>query len=259
MKTKLITKLTLAGIILFSFALNSTIQAQTIREGKLLRGEKWQRFIPVEKADFYVATNGNDSWSGTLTEPNADKTDGPFATLSKAQQAVRELKVKVFKPKKAPVETRWIGSPHKLGKGKDIVVYIRDGYYSLDKPLVFKPEDGGERVETNMPTGAFEYHKLRDHYVTYAAYPGEKPVISGGNEITNWKQNGEVWTSQVNDHKVEMLLANSKLQTLARTPNTEYFTPPSVSPKSARPLQTTSTSFLLVPLVKFLSSKSSLF
>ncbi|WP_244433534.1 right-handed parallel beta-helix repeat-containing protein [Azospirillum sp. B506] len=38
---------------------------------------------------FYVATNGNDSWSGKLAAPNADGTDGPFASLQKAQQAMR--------------------------------------------------------------------------------------------------------------------------------------------------------------------------
>lgn len=204
-------------------------QATDSRNGKLLRGEKWQRFIPTEKADFYVAITGNDNWSGTLAEPNAAKTDGPFATLSKAQEAVRGLKAKVYKPKKEPVETRWIGSPHLLGSGQDIVVYIREGYYSLERPLIFKPEDGGERVETNLPTGAFEYHKLRDHYVTYAAYPGEKPVISGGKAITNWKKNESVWTAKVNDHKVKLLVADGKLQTLARTPNTGYFTPTNVS------------------------------
>ncbi|MCK5814790.1 MAG: hypothetical protein KAH07_02485, partial [Flavobacteriaceae bacterium] len=199
-------------------------------QGKLLRGEKWQKFdMENTTADFYVATNGNDSWSGTLAYPNADKNDGPFATIEKAQEAVRILKSQVFKPKKDPVETRWIGSPHKLGKGKDIVVLIRDGYYSLEDPLVFHPEDGGERVETNLPTGAFEYHKLRDHYVTYAAYPNEKPVISGGRKITDWKQNGTVWTTRVSDHIVKTLLVNGKSQTLARTPNTGYFTPPSVS------------------------------
>ena len=132
----------------------------------------------------------------------------------KAQKAVRELKAKVYNQKTEPVETRWIGSPHPFGKGRDIVVFIRDGYYSLDKPLIFRPEDGGERVETNLPTGAFEYHKLRDHYVTYAAYPGEKPVISGGKPITNWKKNGSVWTTKVNDHRVEMLLADGKCKHL---------------------------------------------
>lgn len=231
MHKKVFTKLVLTVTLLLSFMLNYSAYSQTtnIRNGKLLRGEKWQRFIPVEKADFYVATNGNNDWSGTLAEPNAAKTDGPFSTLAKAQEAVRELKAKVYKPKKEPVETRWIGSPHPLGTGRDIVVYIREGYYSLEKALVFNPEDGGERVETNLPTGAFEYHKLRDHYVTYAAYPGEKPVISGGKAITNWKKNGLVWTTTINDHEVEMLLANGKLQTLARTPNSGYFTPPSVS------------------------------
>ena len=199
-------------------------------QGKLLRGEKWQKFDTKNAtADFFVATNGNDNWSGTLATPNANKTDGPFATIEKAQKAVRILKVAVYKPKKDPVETRWIGSPHKLGKGKDIVVLIREGYYSLKKTLIFHPEDGGERVETNLPTGAFEYHKLRDHYVTYAAYPGEKPIISAGKQISNWKQNGSIWSTKVSDHKVEMLLVNGKLQTLARTPNIGYFTPPSVS------------------------------
>ncbi|WP_042700458.1 carbohydrate-binding domain-containing protein [Azospirillum sp. B506] len=38
---------------------------------------------------FYVATNGKDSWSGKLAAPNADGTDGPFASLAKAQAAMR--------------------------------------------------------------------------------------------------------------------------------------------------------------------------
>jgi hypothetical protein len=62
-------------------------------------------------------------------------------------------------------------------------VFIRQGVYPLHEPLVFTPEDGGERVETNLPSGAFEWHHLRDNYVTYAAYPGEKPVISGAVKV----------------------------------------------------------------------------
>ncbi|QCG92431.1 hypothetical protein E6C67_00360 [Azospirillum sp. TSA2s] len=38
---------------------------------------------------FYVATNGKDSWSGKLAAPNAAGTDGPFASLAKAQAAMR--------------------------------------------------------------------------------------------------------------------------------------------------------------------------
>lgn len=229
---KVFTKLFLSGTLFLSFLLINSVHAQTnnqSRNGKLLRGEKWQEFTPVEKADFYVAPNGNDSWSGTMEAPSKDETDGPFASLERAQKAVRELKARVYSPKDEPVETRWIGSPHPLGKGRDIVVYIRKGYYALEKPLIFAPDDGGERVETNLPTGAFEYHKLRDHYVTYAAYPGEKPVITAGKSVGNWKKTGNIWTATVDDHQVEMLLAGGRLQTLARTPNKGYFTPPYVS------------------------------
>ena len=42
-------------------------------------------------ANFYVAPNGKDSWSGKLPAPNANNTDGPFASVAKAQIAVQEL------------------------------------------------------------------------------------------------------------------------------------------------------------------------
>ena len=38
-----------------------------------------------QQALFYVSTQGNDTWSGTLPEPNAAKTDGPLATLHHAR------------------------------------------------------------------------------------------------------------------------------------------------------------------------------
>jgi hypothetical protein len=30
-------------------------------------------------AQFYIAPDGNDAWSGTLAAPNAGKSDGPLA------------------------------------------------------------------------------------------------------------------------------------------------------------------------------------
>ena len=174
--------------LLFAFTLIFTTTHAQNRDGKLLQGEKWQKFTTENsRADFYVSPIGNDQWSGKIAEPNATRTDGPFATLQKAQEAVKELKSTVYFPKDLPVEKRWIGSPHPLGRGRDILVYVREGHYYLNQPLLFEPADGGERVETNLPTGAFEYHKVKDNYVTYAAYPGEKPVISGGQPVTGWK------------------------------------------------------------------------
>ncbi|MDT8303645.1 MAG: hypothetical protein RQ760_19345, partial [Sedimentisphaerales bacterium] len=206
--------------------LNTTIA----NDGKLLRGERWKWFsLEGKKVDYYIAPNGNDSWSGKLAVPNANQSDGPFATIERAQQAVLELKSNVYFPKEKPVETRWIGSPHKYGSGRDILVLIRGGYYSLEKPIHFTASDGGERVETNLPSGAFEYHKLKDYYVTYAAYPDEIPIISGGKKIKHWTQHNKVWSAQISETEVKNLVADGKTLTLARSPNVGYFVPPKFS------------------------------
>jgi parallel beta-helix repeat protein len=105
----------------------------------------------MPQADFFVSTKGNDAWSGRLAQPNEMRTDGPFASITRAQQAVRKVK-----------------SPG--------TVFVRKGTYQLAKPLVFTPEDSGD---------------------TYAAYSGEKPIISGGKRITGWKKNGEFWTANI--------------------------------------------------------------
>ena len=104
-------------------------------------------------ADFYVSTAGNDNWSGRLPEPNAAKTDGPLATIYRAQQAVRELRK---------------GQPQRK---QPIVVMLRGGMYFLDKPIRFGPEDGG----------------TAEAPVVYQAYPGERPILSGGRLITGWQ------------------------------------------------------------------------
>jgi regulation of enolase protein 1 (concanavalin A-like superfamily) len=201
-----------------------SVSAQ-LRDGTLMRSESRQEFDATKaKGDFYVSPNGNDNWSGTLAERNVAGTDGPFATIKRAQQGVRDLKSQVYQAKKIANISRYIGSNHPLGKGKDIVVFIREGLYTLSAPLEFKPKDGGERVETSLPTGAFEFNNLRDHYVTYAAYPGEKPVITGGLEVTNWKKTGNCWVAHFTQENAISLLSNGQKQTPARTPDSGYFT-----------------------------------
>ncbi len=102
-------------------------------------------------ADFYLSPNGSDKWSGTLAEPDAQGTDGPFATLERARDAVRKLK---------------------KSHAANIQVLIRGGTYSLDETVVFGLEDSGRG----------------DSIITYAAYPGETPVFSSGHEIKGWKK-----------------------------------------------------------------------
>ena len=113
---------------------------------------------------FYVAPNGNDSWSGQQKSPNSARKDGPFATLHRARDAIRELKRQQGGTLQQP-----------------ITVFLRDGTYFLSEPLIFTPEDSG--------TPEFP--------VTYRAYKKEKPVISGGKPITDWKQQGNLWVANL--------------------------------------------------------------
>ncbi len=73
---------------------------------------------------FYVAVDGNDAWSGQKS--SASDNDGPFATLERAREAVREYRKTL--PENA------------CG---DIVVSVGAGTYELQKTLEFDKEDGG--------------------------------------------------------------------------------------------------------------------
>ncbi len=145
------------------------------------------------KADFYVATNGRDNWSGTLPAPNAAGTNGPFATITRARDAVRAARAKAD------------------GK-KSSRVLIRGGTYTLSAPIVFSPEDSG----------------TQDGPVLYAAQPGEKPVFSGGRVIGGWKKGSDgTWVAQVPEVAAGkwyfyQLFVNGERRTRARTPNDGY-------------------------------------
>jgi parallel beta-helix repeat protein len=107
----------------------------------------------------YVAPDGRDEWSGRLPQPNAARTDGPFASLPRAQAAVRDLKAR--------------------GLTRPVEVVLQAGTYALTEPLVFRPEDSGTEA---CP-------------ITYRAADGAEVVISGGVGITGWRERGGVWTA----------------------------------------------------------------
>ena len=90
--------------------------------------------VPSFALQFTVAPDGHDANPGTK--------DRPFATLTRARDAVRRMK----KTSKEP-----------------ITVYIRGGTYYLDEPLVFTAEDSGSRQAP----------------VRFVTYKDEKPVLSG--------------------------------------------------------------------------------
>jgi len=157
------------------------------------------------QADLFVAVNGSDAWSGTLCEPNAEKSDGPFASISAARNAIRALKAK------GPLT-------------KPVTVMVREGTYYLDETLVFGPGDSGSK----------------DCPVSYAAYPGETPVVSGGRVIAaDWKPyQGKIRVCVIPEVKegkwyFRQLSVNGKRQKRSRTPDEgEYLREDAISETS---------------------------
>jgi hypothetical protein len=121
----------------------------------------------LRAASFFVSTYGRDTWSGKLADPG--ENDGPFATIGRAQQAVREIR--------------------KTHPQAAVRVVLRGGTHYLDSPLEFGPEDSGTE---GAP-------------VVYAAAPGEKLVISGGRRLEGgrWAEvNGrKAWVIDIPDVK----------------------------------------------------------
>ena len=172
-----ITKLILACLSAFGFA---TIATATATDGA----------APVE---LYVANNGNDAWSGRLPDPNAKRTDGPLASITSAQAAVR----KALKGEKPP---------------GPVTVHIR-GVHRIEAPLVFGPADSG----------------WPGRPVTYTSYGPRPAVLSGGRLISGWRKGpGQLWTATVNEAKggkwqFRQLFVNGRRAIRARGPNTGYY------------------------------------
>jgi Right handed beta helix region len=77
----------------------------------------------AEGLTLYVATNGNDAWSGRTPKPGGK--EGPLATLAGARDAIRKLKAEA-----------------KLPAG-GVTVEIRGGAYTLAEPFALTAEDSG--------------------------------------------------------------------------------------------------------------------
>jgi parallel beta-helix repeat protein len=161
----------------------------------------------MKNYSFFVSCDGDDSWSGKLKEPDSNRTDGPFASIKKAKDAVRGLK--------------------KTGmKNGTVSVLLRNGFYLLQEPLLFTPEDSGS-----------ELLKIR-----YAAYENENPVISGGRKVSGWKEgkNG-IWSVDVSevtgrDGICRQMFINGKRRERTRIPNEGFYFIDGVLPASGQPL-----------------------
>ena len=99
--------------------------------------------VPSFALELYVSPAGRDANPGTK--------DQPFATITHARDAVRQIKKTLKEP---------------------VTVYIRGGTYYLNEPLIFTTEDSG----------------IQKAPVVYTAFDGETVVLSGGQRLgLNWK------------------------------------------------------------------------
>jgi hypothetical protein len=117
-----------------------------------LLGAVWLNGAPLT---VYVSPDGDDAWSGRLDAPNGAGTDGPFATLEGARNAIRKLK-----------------GTDGLPEG-GAVVELRGGTYELSRPFELTVEDSGG------PEAPIEY-RVRDgetaRLLAGAAVTGFTPV-----------------------------------------------------------------------------------
>jgi pectate lyase len=154
-----------------------------------------------KEIEIYISPNGSDSNSGTK--------NSPLRSLEKATEIARSI--------------------HKETPAKSITVYVRDGIYQLEKPVVFNTEDSGNE---NDP-------------LVVKAFENGKPIFTGSRKVKNWKVlksadklknlsaevKGKIYTTNIKEAgitdfgspiepgKRPELFCNGQLQTLARWPN----------------------------------------
>ena len=141
----------------------------------------YQAPLPAEETSFFVAPEGDDTHVGSKTQP--------FATIARAQQAVRQQKARG--DLKLPV-----------------VVNLLSGTYVLEQPLVFTPADSGT---AECP-------------ITYRAVVPGSAILSGGRRLRGFRQTGDRWTVTLDDVKAgrwyfNQLYVNGHRRPRARTPN----------------------------------------
>ena len=112
---------------------------------------------------FYVALDGDDSWSGTLPSPSASGDDGPFRNPAAAALAVQAL-------------------PRPLSG--DVKVQLRAGVYALNSTLVLGSGGDGPGAR-----------------VIWSSYPADgagTAVLSGGLPLSSWTRDASrpgIWVS----------------------------------------------------------------
>ena len=103
---------------------------------------------------FYVAASGNDAWTGTRPRPNHARTDGPFATLDRARDAIRKGRASGGLPTGG------------------VTVDVEAGTWRMERSFALTVEDSGTAQSP----------------ITYRAKTGADVRIDRGGRIAKWEQ-----------------------------------------------------------------------
>jgi hypothetical protein len=156
------------------------------RTGALLAALLLAPLPALHAAEFHVAPLGNDANPGTKAKP--------FATLERAQSAVRDSKIQ--------------------NPTSNIEVLVRGGTYELRQTLKLDATDSG--------TGKAP--------VVWRAYRNEKPILSGGGKITGFvPHEGSILKADVRalgfSRPFRQLFFDGRRQEMARYPNLDPANP----------------------------------
>jgi len=170
----------------------------------------------------FVSLQGNDFWSGKLESPDNEKKDGPFKTILRAKEEVRNLK-------------------NKITSGK-IEIIFKAGEYLIDTPISFDEMDGSkngvsiiyrandnEKVTFTGAIGISGFTKLKDESILSRIQKKIRDKMVELNlktlGITDYGRLKPQGFGRIPKKPLQMeLFYNNKPMLLAQYPNKEWLT-----------------------------------
>ena len=157
----------------------------------LLAGAVFAAPAKPKPLKLYVSTRGNDAWSGRRPRRGVlHRTEGPFRSLARACEEIRQVKAETGLPAGAAVT-------------------VRKGTYYPGAALSFGPGDSGTEAGP----------------VVFRAYRNETVWLKGSPLITGWERHsGSIWKAnlagtQLGESRFWQVYYKGERQVLARFPN----------------------------------------
>ena len=151
-------------------------------------------------------TSGSAGATGLGGATSVDGATGVAGAIYVAPDGDDSNPGTLAQPLKTLAKARDLVRTKNSGMTADITVYVRGGTYPQTSTLTFANADSGN--------GGF--------YVKYMAYPGERPLLTGGQPIKSWKVSdatNNIYSASAGTTAFRQLYVNGVKAIRARTPN----------------------------------------